>query len=95
MPCHTDYGPCNDNTEVQKLAEKVDMLTDLLCNLCSQFEETGHKMDGYTANWYKLHQQVDLKRKAREQAEKVKQIAYKKRQIEELNKEIQELAGGK
>jgi predicted RNase H-like nuclease (RuvC/YqgF family) len=94
MPC-TDGGGYDSRSETRELREKVDMLTDLLCNLCYHLEKSGHELDPHTTKWWTLHKQQDEDRKREEMLQREKQILYKKRQIAELNKELEELAGDK
>ena len=62
MPCRDFYPTSNASVE-QKLKEKINNLTALLCKACSMLDENGDLgRDGELTAWYGLHVQQDYER---------------------------------
>lgn len=108
MPCHhfpiTFQEQQNLNHQqfrrevdkLRKLEEQIDKLTNMLCTVCKRVDEVkpailqSELMD--VGNWYYQHRRFDEDEKRREREQREQQLLYKKRQMEELQKEIEELS---
>jgi prefoldin subunit 5 len=103
MPCRDD-GPWpihvnSDEMEVRRKEKelqyyktKVDELTNMLCALGGEIEKYDSKILTHKypdiGNWYYLHKKQDSRREEREKQDRKGALLYKKRQLEELKKEI-------
>jgi predicted RNase H-like nuclease (RuvC/YqgF family) len=78
--------------EFQYYKTKVDELTNMLCALGGEIEKYDSKILTHKypdiGNWYYIHKHQDLRREEMEKQDKKRALLYKKRQLEELKKEI-------
>jgi predicted RNase H-like nuclease (RuvC/YqgF family) len=74
---------------------KVDELTNMLCALGGEIEKYDSKILTHKyydiGNWYYIHKNRDIRREEEEKRDRKGALLYKKRQLEELKKEIAEL----
>lgn len=110
MPCRDD-GPWPTAEEMKKYyaeqkeiefefyKNKVNELTNMLCALGGEIEKFDSKILTHKfpdiGNWYYIHKQKDKWREEQEKREREQAILHKKRQLEELTKEIAALEESK
>ena len=103
MPCRDD-GPWpiqvnSDEMEIRRKEKELqyykartDELTNMLCTLGGEVEKYDSKILTHKyfdiGNWYYLHKTQDRRREEREKRDVKGTLLYKKRQLEELTKEI-------
>jgi hypothetical protein len=80
---------------IYNLQTKVNELTNMLCALGQEVEKIDSKILTHklpdVGNWYYLHKRQDALREEQEK-EKQLEIIHKKRMIEDLKKEIEDLS---
>lgn len=82
--------------QILNLEARIDIATDMLCRLGQEVEKLDSKILTHklpdVGNWYYSHRQSDRAREQREREDRQLAIIHKKRMIEELKKEIEDLS---
>jgi len=98
MPCRDDRDDYRDNPVSQRLIEKVDKLTELLCYIMGDLEGSnfltlksnelkGEGTFGDLMNWWEEHKRLDTAREAKEEAER-QESTKRAELLVRLNKEF-------
>lgn len=88
MPCRDDYG---DREYANELGRRLDIVTDLLCDLCTRLETTGQanyiNISTKLSIWWLNHKEMDRIRRLNEQLnenkEQLRRNAISKLSVEE------------
>ena len=98
MPCVTEPYPCKGCGYVTCCCDSIRLneVTDLLCKQCrhleTEFENANELIHEEVKGWWKRHKKADERKLKKEQEEKQRTIDYKKKQIQELQQEINQLS---
>ncbi len=99
FPGEVFYLEAEKEIEFEFYKNKVNELTNMLCALGGEIEKFDSKILTHKfpdiGNWYYIHKQRDKWREEQEKREREQAILHKKRQLEELTKEIAALEESK